>query len=58
MSHLRLRRTADAETTPLRHPEHYTYDLNLADFADKVLSALRYEFGGHKEKATTPEGGA
>jgi len=22
-----------------------------ADFADKILSALRYEFGGHKEKA-------
>ena len=117
--------TVDAETTPLRDPEHYTYDLNLADitevwrrgsvisswlldlaaasllespdlakfegrvsdsgegrwtlkaaidesvpapvlsaalferfssrgeddFADKVLSALRYEFGGHKEKA-------
>ncbi len=29
-----------------------------ADFANKVLSALRYQFGGHKEKATTPEGGA
>jgi 6-phosphogluconate dehydrogenase len=116
---------ADAETTPLRDPEHYQYDLNLpdiaevwrrgsviaswlldlaasalikdpklegfqgrvsdsgegrwtikaaideavpahvltaalyqrfssrgeADFADKVLSALRYEFGGHREKA-------
>ncbi len=119
----------DAETTPLRDPEHYTYNLNLADitevwrrgsvisswlldlaaasllespdlakfegrvsdsgegrwtikaaidesvpapvlsaalferfssrgeddFADKVLSALRYEFGGHKEKT---DGGA
>jgi 6-phosphogluconate dehydrogenase len=22
-----------------------------ADFADKILSAMRYEFGGHKEKA-------
>jgi 6-phosphogluconate dehydrogenase len=118
--------TVDAETTPLRDPEHYAYDLNLADitevwrrgsvisswlldlaaasllespdlakfegrvsdsgegrwtlkaaidesvpapvlsaalferfssrgeddFADKVLSALRYEFGGHKEKST------
>ncbi len=116
--------TVDAETTPLRDPEHYAYDLNLADitevwrrgsvisswlldlaaaallespdlgkfagrvsdsgegrwtlkaaidesvpapvlssalferfssrgegdFADKVLSALRYEFGGHQEK--------
>jgi 6-phosphogluconate dehydrogenase len=117
----------DAETTPLRDPEHYEYDLNLADiaevwrrgsviaswlldlaatslldspdlakfagrvsdsgegrwtiraaidesvpapvlsaalyerfssrgdddFADKLLSALRYEFGGHKEKAAS-----
>jgi 6-phosphogluconate dehydrogenase len=25
---------ADAETTPLRHPEHYQYDLNLADIAE------------------------
>jgi 6-phosphogluconate dehydrogenase len=25
---------ADAETTPLRHPEHYPYDLNLADIAE------------------------
>jgi len=115
----------DAETTPLRDPEHYQYDLNLpditevwrrgsviaswlldlsaaaliedpglakfagrvsdsgegrwtikaaidegvpahvlssalyerfssrgeADFADKLLSAMRYEFGGHREKA-------
>jgi 6-phosphogluconate dehydrogenase len=119
------KRTADAETAPLRHPEHYPYDLNLpdiaevwrrgsviaswlldltaaalldspdlakfagrvsdsgegrwtiaaaidesvpapvltaalyerfssrgeADFGDKVLSALRYQFGGHEEKA-------
>jgi 6-phosphogluconate dehydrogenase len=116
--------TADAETAPLRHPEHYQYDINLtdvaelwrrgsvigswlldliaeallddpqlsnyagrvsdsgegrwtvqaaidegvpahvlaaalferfssrgeSDFADKVLSAMRYEFGGHVEK--------
>jgi 6-phosphogluconate dehydrogenase len=116
---------ADAETTPLQHPEHYQYDLNLpdiaevwrrgsviaswlldltatslvedpdlskfagrvsdsgegrwtikaaideavpvpvlssalyqrftsrgeADFADKLLSAMRYEFGGHLEKS-------
>jgi 6-phosphogluconate dehydrogenase len=116
----------DAETTPLRDPEHYQYDLNLpdiaevwrrgsvvaswlldlsasalikdpklaafegrvsdsgegrwtikaaidegvpahvlsaalyerfssrgeADFADKLLSAMRYEFGGHLEKAS------
>jgi 6-phosphogluconate dehydrogenase len=26
--------TADAETTPLRHPELYLYDLNLADIAE------------------------
>jgi len=24
----------DAETTPLRHPEHYQYDLNLRDIAE------------------------
>jgi 6-phosphogluconate dehydrogenase len=121
----KLRRTVDAETTPLRDPENYPYELNLADiaevwrrgsviaswlldltavallkspdlsdfsgrvsdsgegrwtiaaaidesvpapvlsaalyqrfssrgeddFADKVLSALRYQFGGHEEKA-------
>jgi 6-phosphogluconate dehydrogenase len=119
-------RQIDAETTPLRSPEHYQYDLNLpdiaevwrrgsviaswlldltaraliadpalskfegrvsdsgegrwtikaaideavpvhvlsaalyerfssrgeADFADKLLSAMRYEFGGHLEKST------
>jgi len=123
---------ADAETTPLRHPEHYAFDLNLADiaelwrrgsviaswlldlaarallespdlgkfagrvsdsgegrwtimaavdeavpapvlsaalyerfgsrgeadFADKMLSALRYEFGGHQEKPPSTKGGA
>src|SRR5258708_29146799 len=27
-------RTADAETTPLRRPELYPYDLNLADIAE------------------------
>jgi 6-phosphogluconate dehydrogenase len=27
-------RPADAETTPLEHPEHYQYDLNLADIAE------------------------
>jgi 6-phosphogluconate dehydrogenase len=117
--------TVDAETTPLRHPEHYQYELNLrdiaevwrrgsvvaswlldltaaalvedpalskfagrvsdsgegrwtitaaidevvpahvlsaalyerfssrgeADYADKLLSAMRYEFGGHLEKS-------
>ena len=26
--------TVDAETTPLRHPEHYQYDLNLRDIAE------------------------
>ena len=122
----------DAETTPLRDPEHYQYDFNLADiaevwrrgsviaswlldltaislletpdlakftghvsdsgegrwtiraaidesvpapvlsaalytrfssrgeadFADKVLSALRYQFGGHMEKAAPTKGSA
>jgi len=121
----------DAETTPLRHPELYQYDLNLADiaevwrrgsvisswlldlaaislldspdlakyagrvsdsgegrwtivaatdesvpapvlsaalyarfssrgedeFADKLLSALRYQFGGHEEKPAAEKGG-
>lgn len=27
-------RTADAETTPLRSPEHYRYDFNLADITE------------------------
>jgi 6-phosphogluconate dehydrogenase len=27
-------RTADAETTPLRYPEHYQYDFNLADITE------------------------
>src|SRR5216684_6730686 len=26
--------TVDAETTPLRHPEHYQYELNLRDIAE------------------------
>ena len=125
-------RTVDAETTPLRNPKYYPYDLNLADiaevwrrgsviaswlldlaatalldspdlakfagrvsdsgegrwtiaaaldeavpapvlsaalyarfssrgeddFADKLLSALRYQFGGHQEKAAIKEVGA
>jgi 6-phosphogluconate dehydrogenase len=125
------KRTIDAETTPLRHPELYQYDLNVADitevwrrgsviaswlldlaaiallkspdlakfsgmvsdsgegrwtiaaaieeavpapvlsaalferfssrgeddFAEKVLSALRYQFGGHEEKAAPKKGG-
>jgi 6-phosphogluconate dehydrogenase len=28
------KRTIDAETTPLRNPEHYRYDLNLADITE------------------------
>jgi 6-phosphogluconate dehydrogenase len=125
-------RTVDAETTPLRNPELYQYDMNLADiaevwrrgsviaswlldltaiallenpdlakfsgrvsdsgegrwtlmaaidesvpapvlsaalyerfssrgegeFANKVLSALRYQFGGHQEKDAGKKGGA
>jgi 6-phosphogluconate dehydrogenase len=30
----KAKQTIDAETTPLRHPEHYQYDLNLADIAE------------------------
>jgi 6-phosphogluconate dehydrogenase len=126
------KQTEDAETTPLRHPEYYPYELNLADiaeiwrrgsviaswlldlaaislfdspdlakfagrvsdsgegrwtiaaatdesvpapvlsaalyarfssrgeddFADKLLSALRFQFGGHKEKAAAQKEGA
>jgi 6-phosphogluconate dehydrogenase len=29
-----LGREADAETTPLRNPEHYQYDFNLPDIAE------------------------
>ena len=75
--------TIDAETTPLRHPERHSYDLNMADiaesvpapvlsaalferfasrgeddFANRVLSALRFEFGGHEEKPAAKKGGA
>jgi 6-phosphogluconate dehydrogenase len=28
------KQTVDAETTPLRHPERYEYDLNIADIAE------------------------
>jgi 6-phosphogluconate dehydrogenase len=126
------KQTIDAETTPLRHPDLYPYDLNLADiaevwrrgsviaswlldltaialldspdlskfsgrvsdsgegrwtvaaaidesvpapvlsaalygrfasrgqddYADKLLSALRFQFGGHQEKPTEEKGGA
>lgn len=30
----KMGRTIDAETTPLRNPDHYQYDLNLADIAE------------------------
>jgi len=30
----KVERTADAETTPLRYPEHYQYDFNLADVTE------------------------
>jgi 6-phosphogluconate dehydrogenase len=30
----KAQRTVDAETTPLRDPEHYQYDLNLRDIAE------------------------
>jgi 6-phosphogluconate dehydrogenase len=126
------KREIDAETTPLRRPELYSYDMNLADitevwrrgsviaswlldlaaisflksndlakftgrvsdsgegrwtiaaaidesvpapvlsaalydrfssrgeadFGDRVLSALRFQFGGHVEKAADPKGGS
>src|SRR5664279_3088728 len=87
-------RDADAETAPLEHPEHYMYDIDVAQvaevwrrgsvvqswlldltatamatdpdldgfagrvsesreqdlFADRILSAMRKQFGGHDEK--------
>jgi 6-phosphogluconate dehydrogenase len=126
------KQTVDAETTPLRNPEYYPYDLNIADiaevwrrgsviaswlldlaaislldspdltkfagrvsdsgegrwtikaaidesvpapvlsaalyerfssrgeddFAEKVLSALRFQFGGHEEKSADSKAGA
>jgi len=34
-AHIGKQKTAvDAETTPLRHPEHYEYDFNLQDVAE------------------------
>lgn len=30
----KVERTADAETTPLRDPEHYQYDFNIADITE------------------------
>src|SRR5262249_51847613 len=30
----KMKRAVDAETTPLREPEHYQYDLNLPDIAE------------------------
>jgi 6-phosphogluconate dehydrogenase len=30
----RQQKTVDAETAPLRHPDHYHYDFNLADIAE------------------------
>ena len=128
----KLKQTVDAETTPLRNPEYYLYDLNIADiaevwrrgsviaswlldlaaislldspdlakyagrvsdsgegrwtiqaaidesvpapvlsaalyerfssrgeddFAEKLLSALRFQFGGHEEKSTGGKAGA
>jgi 6-phosphogluconate dehydrogenase len=32
--------------------------LTTLNFADKMLSALRYEFGGHQEKPAAAKGGA
>jgi len=50
-------RPIDAETTPLRDPEHYQYHLDLCDVAEVwrrgsvIAPWLRYGFGGHLEKA-------
>ena len=47
-------READAETTPLRHPEHYQYDLDLPDIAEvwrrgSVIALLAA--GSHRRRA-------
>jgi transaldolase len=49
---LEVGRTVDAETTPLRNPKHYQYDFSLGedDFGDKLLSAMRFGFGGRVEE--------
>ena len=54
MASYKRQRSADEENAPLRHPEHDTYHLNLPDIAEvwrRGSAALRYEFGGHEEKA-------
>src|SRR5579871_4896848 len=45
-------RTIDAETTPLRDPEYYQYDLNLADIAEvwrrgSVVSSWLLDLAAH-----------
>lgn len=45
-------RTIDAETTPLRHPEHYRYDLDLAEIAEvwrrgSVISSWLLDLAAH-----------
>ena len=42
---------ADAETTPLRNPEHYQFDLNLADVAEVWRRGQR-----HRLVAAGPDG--
>ncbi len=51
---------APAPTSPLRHPVVTSAlyarfsSRGEGDFADRLLSAMRMEFGGHHEKAGTP----
>jgi len=51
-------RETDAETTPLRNPEHYQYDFNLADVTEvwrrgSVSRFLAARFDGHFPARTT-----
>jgi 6-phosphogluconate dehydrogenase len=35
-------RAADAETSPLRNPEHYQYDFNIAEISELDLTAIAF----------------
>ena len=48
----KIKQTDDAETTPLRNPEHYLYDLNLAGRRRSVAARQRDRFvaaGPHRD---------
>ena len=49
----------DAETRPLRNPEYYRYELDVAEIAEvcQVLSGIRHGFSGHVGKVATQDEG-